>query len=206
MKPIDLTGKVYGRLKVIKLDKMAKTVNRKWICECNCGNIVSVAGNNLKNGHTQSCGCILREKQRNKFYKHGMSKTKIYSVWRTMKQRCTYEKNESYKNYGGRGITYCDEWEEFEPFYEWAMANGYKEGLSIDRIDSDGNYEPSNCRWVTMKKQQNNRTNNRIIKYKNKEMNLQQFIKLTGLTESAVRGRLDRGWSVEDIANTPMIK
>ena len=153
----DLTGQVFGRLKVLGISHRTEYKKIMWFCECACGNSKIVQGNHLVNGAIQSCGCLLIETTRKKNLSHGESETKLYRRWKGMRERCYYTKHKSYEYYGGRGIEVCDEWKDsFVNFKEWAMRNGFKEELSIDRIDNDGNYEPSNCRWVTHKEQMNN--------------------------------------------------
>lgn len=147
-------GEKFGRLTVISRN----TKEKKWTCICECGNTVSVIASNLNKGNTKSCGCLQRDIRSITGKKHGMEGTKIYHVWKSMKQRCFNSNHKSFKYYGGRGITVCDEWKnDFQAFYDWAMANGYKEGLTIDRIDANGNYEPSNCEWVTQKQNNSHR-------------------------------------------------
>lgn len=127
-----------------------------WICKCECGNIFETNVNNLRNNHTNSCGC-LRKYSGN--VNHGLywKERKLFAVWINMKQRCTNPNNRSYKDYGKRGISVCEEWlNDFKNFYEWAMQNGYQNGLTLDRINNNGNYEPSNCRWTTMLIQRHN--------------------------------------------------
>lgn len=154
MPAVDLMGQRFGRLTVIKRAKNDKQGNAQWLCLCDCGNEKVVRGRALRKGSTKSCGCLLSECSKKRMTKlctkHGHSDSKLYRVWCAMRERCYKENNSGFKNYGGRGITVCDEWRNsFGAFYDWAMANGYRKGLEIDRIDNDGNYEPKNCHWIT---------------------------------------------------------
>lgn len=154
---IDLKGKRFGRLTVI--DRLP-TVNKRvmWLCKCDCGNETPVDSQNLRYGHTQSCGCIHRETLSKASTTHGNSKTRLYGIWNHMKTRCYRKSYHAFRHYGGRGIRICDEWRNnFDAFQDWAMSNGYEEHLSIDRINTDGNYSPDNCRWVTMADQNKNK-------------------------------------------------
>jgi hypothetical protein len=157
-----MVGKVFGRLTVIEYagitrNPKTKHTSRTWKCKCSCGNITIKTTAGLRSGNINSCGCYQLESMRKNAIKHGFSHTRIYEIWLGMKARCYKPTVKYYYNYGGRGIKVCDEWQEFEPFYQWAITNGYKKGLTIDRIDVNGNYEPSNCRWVTWKIQANNK-------------------------------------------------
>lgn len=135
---------------------------------------------------------------------HKQSGTKLYYIWVEMRQRCNNFKHRSFHLYGGRGIKICDEWKIFELFFEWAMANGYKEGLSIDRIENNGNYEPSNCRWVTQSVQVNNQRRNAKINYKGKEQTLAEWSKELNLNYYTLRSRKRIGWDAKKMFETPM--
>ena len=157
----DLTGKRFGKLLVMKL--AGKLNNRAaWLCKCDCGNLVIVRGNSLKSGDTKSCGCLLKEKSTQRATKHNLRFHRLYTIFQMMKQRCYNPKATRYDCYGGRGIRIHDKWlNDFKTFYNWAMNNGYKDNLTIDRIDVNGNYEPCNCRWATYKEQNSNKRNNK---------------------------------------------
>lgn len=158
----DLTGQRFGRLVVLgEYQPPQKEVHSQWVCQCDCGNKTIVRGSSLTYGATRSCGC-LRDETAKKPRKHGGSRTKLYAVWVAMKNRCKNEKDMHYSNYGGRGIFVCDEWDSsFEAFRDWALANGYREGLSIDRIDNDGPYSVENCIWTDKHTQAVNRRTHR---------------------------------------------
>lgn len=165
-KAMDLTGMRFGNLLVVKRSGTANG-HATWLCKCDCGNEAIVVSDRLRNGHTKSCGCNssrnhIGEIGRKNRTTHGMSNERLHRVWKQMIQRCENPKTKGYKNYGGRGICVCDQWRKsYRSFYDWAMANGYdpdaqRGECTIDRIDNDGNYEPSNCRWVDMKVQRAN--------------------------------------------------
>lgn len=204
---IDVTGQRFGRLIVLgKADpnlKKSKNKSPLYECKCDCGKRVFAYGNYLRAGRTKSCGCLQRDfaKQQGTHYQ---SKTPLYSCWRHIKQRCTKTNCDSYKNYGGRGITMCDEWlNSFENFRDWALANGYSEKLTIDRIDNNGNYEPSNCRWTTRKEQQNNRRAVRLIEYNGRTMTASQWSEYFGMPYTSFLWRINHGWTMERIDATP---
>lgn len=156
---IDITGQRFGRLLVIQKAEPRKGYNgAMWKCVCDCGKTTIVNGQNLKSGNTTSCGCYGIERKTNTPKTHGKSGTRLHRIWKAMHSRC-YNKNfHAYNHYGGRGITICDEWlHDFQAFHDWAIVNGYKDNLSIDRIDNDKGYSPDNCRWVTMEEQNKNK-------------------------------------------------
>ena len=199
----DLTGKKFGKLTVICKEYTDKNRNIYWKCKCECGNTAIVRGSALKNGNTKSCGCLIYE---SKNVKHGMQHTRLYSIWSGIKSRCYTKTNPAYDRYGGRGISMCDEWRrDFMVFYNWATANGYTKGLSIDRIDVNGNYEPSNCRWATAKEQSDNKRCNILITLGNETLDLQQWCDKIGIKRSTVNTRVRMcGWSYEQALTTPV--
>lgn len=204
MRLIDLTGKRFGRLVVIK---RAPTVDKKtmWECQCDCGKKVICNSEYLRNGDTKSCGCLFRDIVSEKAKTHGMTNTKLYKKYRRMVYRCENPNAKSYKDYGGRGIKVCPEWRnDFLKFYEWCMSSGYQEGLTIDRIDNNGDYSPDNCRWATKIQQDNNRRNNKFISYNGETHTLAEWNRICGFTRGTIDGRLSKGWSVERAITTPI--
>lgn len=164
-KPLNLSGQRFGRLIALEWVSTNKQGNSEWLCVCDCGKEVIVNSQKLKSGQTKSCGCLSREltiKRNLGGFKYNARKNRIYRIYYGMKTRCYNPNEPSYHRYGGRGISICDEWlNSFETFQKWALSHGYRNDLSIDRINNDGNYEPSNCRWATAKEQANNRSTNK---------------------------------------------
>ena len=177
-----------------------------WLCKCDCGNEKVVAVDKLHSGNTKSCGCLQREVHRKCRMTHGKSDTKLYLVWREMITRTENQNAERYGIYGGRGISICGEWHnDFQLFYDWAIQNGYKEGLTIDRIDVNGNYEPDNCRWITPYEQSRNLRKNVRITYSGKTMILKDWAKEIGIDYHTLWQRIRKsGWTVEEAFETPV--
>ena len=189
----DLTGRRFGRLTVIAYDHSDANYVTHWICKCECGKTKVVSRGNLINGSTVSCGCYSSEQLSDRATTHGMSKTRLYTIWRGMHQRCTNPHSDSFERYGDRGISVCEEWDEFENFRDWALCNGYESALSIDREDNDGDYTPENCRWADAYTQHNNKSNNRIITYAGESDTVANWARRFGLRYSVLSSRIRRG-------------
>lgn len=206
----DLTGQKFGRLIVIKRAGASKDRHILWECQCECGNTTVVMSKSLKNGDTKSCGCLLNEvmTKGGGNYKHGGSPTKtkpnrLYGIWAGMLNRCHNRNNKAYSYYGGCGITVCKEWRQnFDAFRDWATANGYCKNLTIDRVDNNGDYCPENCRWATIKEQNSNKRNNRLLTYNAETRTLTEWAKIIGITKWALSWRIRNGWSIEKALET----
>lgn len=201
---IDISGKKFARVTAI-----SRSANRigisHWKCVCDCGNEFIVSGKSLKSGNTKSCGCLKKEKliENGKLKKHGLSGSETYHTWRAMKARCYNKKTESFKNYGGRGITVCDEWRNsFQCFYD--DMGRVPKGKSIDRIDNNGNYNPSNCKYSTCKEQLNNTRANKIIAFNGESKNVTQWAECLGVSRMLIFNRLYAGWSIEKALTEPI--
>lgn len=205
-KLIDLVGKRYGRLIVLENRGKDKNRNYYWLCRCDCGNEKVVMGENLKRGLTKSCGCLQDEIRIKTHSLHKKSKTRLYNIWCGIKGRCFNPNEQAYKLYGARGISICDEWKSsYENFEKWALQSGYKETLTLDRKNVNGDYKPSNCRWITMQEQQNNRRNNNVITYKGQTHTTAEWARLLGMNYHTLQTRLHRNkWSVEKAFTTPV--
>lgn len=201
---IDLTGMSFGRLTVISLSEMRrrniKGTVAYWLCECSCGNHSSICGSSLKGGLTTSCGCYNKEVTSIRASTHRMTATRPHRIWANMLTRCRNENFKDYKLYGGRGVSVCERWSLFENFLN---DMGYPDDTeSIDRIDSNGNYEPSNCRWATSKEQTRNKSNNRFFELNGKTQILADWAKEIGIDQSSLRGRLKK-YPIEIALTTP---
>lgn len=208
MKKNDLTGRRFGKLVAISSIYDREKKLTLWKCQCDCGNICFVRANSLVHGRTNSCGCLRKDSNIKKNTTHGLSKTSLYYAWHSMKARCYNANDHNYPRYGKRGITVCDEWKNsFENFRDWAMLNGYKNGLSLDRIDNDGNYCPNNCRWTTTKVQNNNRGVSINITYNGKTQNLSEWCNELNLPYMRIYQRIIKyGFSFEDAITEPTHK
>jgi hypothetical protein len=201
----NIIGKRFGNLVVISQseDYITKdgTKRKQYLCKCDCGNKKIILGYSLFTNNTKSCGCLSSINTIHRNTKHGKSNTRLYSIYRGMKARCYYKSERSYKDYGGKGIIICKEWLNsdtgFINFYNWAIKNGYKNNLTIDRINNDINYSPDNCRWVDMNTQANNHTNNRLLTYKGDTKTIKQWSEITGLKYMTLMSRINRGWNIE---------
>ena len=195
-------GDRYGKLVVISAPFSVKSpsgqLKRKVICKCDCGLEKEYFLDLLRRGHTKSCGCYNIEQLSKNKKKHGLYGSRIYCIYRAMLDRCYNQKAKRYQDYGGRGITVCEEWRDnVESFKEWAFNNGYKENLTIDRIDNNGIYEPNNCRWTTMKEQSNNRRNTKKYTLYGKTKTLSQWCEIYSKKYELVKRRIKIGWSLE---------
>lgn len=198
-KRVDISGKRFSHLVAVECVGVNKQYQTMWLCKCDCGNTKIVPANKLKSGDYKSCGCMQHKGS------HGQTNTRLYHIWRTMKARCVDANSNKYSAYGGRGITVCDEWlNDFKSFYDWAMSNGYRDSLSIDRIDNNGNYCQENCRWATPKEQANNTRKNRLLMFDGVSRKVSEWADITGLSKRLIYQRLNRGWSAEKTLTTPL--
>ena len=193
---IDLTGQRFCRLIVVKREENIKKGVTRWRCKCDCGNEIITTTTALKTGGCKSCGCLHVESARKQGLaskKHGDVGTRLYRIWPNMKTRCYNIKNNNYKRWGARGIFVCTEWlNDFISFKTWALNNGYKEDLLIDRIDNNGPYSPENCRWATPLEQANNTRKVRLIKYNGEELSLNAWARKLGIAVTTLYNRLKK--------------
>lgn len=191
----DLSGKVFGKLTVVRHVGKDRHSHNRWLCQCECGNMTVVDTSCLVQGKTKSCGCAkIVEKQ------DGRTGTRLYNIYNEMKYRCYGQYSTNYRHYGGRGITMCDEWKnDFITFKDWALSHGYNDSLTIDRIDVNGNYCPENCRWATMLEQSNNKRNTIKMTYGGVTKPLSIWAKEFGLSYMTVYHKYRKGLPPEEI-------
>lgn len=214
MKLLDLAGQRFGSLVALELAGMTKNRNAIWKCKCDCGNVITVSQSNLRRaqkGYPTSCGCLKRRHGKDQFTTHGLSKengkeSRLYRIWSDMKRRCLNPTRGEFPQYGGRGIGLYPEWMNYEAFHKWAMANGYAKNLTLDRRDNDGNYEPSNCRWISLKAQQYNKRDNHLLTHAGQSKTMTEWAEEKGIRVGTLWQRLQDGWSVEKALMTPVLK
>lgn len=193
----NLVGKHFNRLVVIGLDTNRTEEKRKayWLCKCDCGNTKSVRGDSLIDGSIKSCGCLKREQDKINLIActHGLRYTRQFNIWCHMKARCYNTSSPKYRVYGGRGIKICDDWKnDFLNFYNWSIANGYSDELSIERINVNGNYEPSNCRWATLVEQAQNKQNTLYLTIDGTTMRLKEWCEIYNINYKKAHSRLKK--------------
>lgn len=197
----DLTGQRFGSLTVIARGENTKSGKATWVCVCDCGKQKekSVTAYDLTSGKVRSCGCLYFVSNKGRRKTHGKTSTRLHQIWCSMRQRCNYPYSKAYRIYGGKGVTVCNEWNDFQTFYDWAMANGYRDDLTLDRIDGNGNYCPSNCRWATMKEQQNNRLNNIRFSVGGVERTLTEWSEASGIPRATLEWRVKHHWAENEL-------
>ena len=199
----DRIGHNYGRLTVVGGPTLR---NRKtyWQCKCECGNTSMVSAANLSSGSSKSCGCLQRELLAARTKTHNGTHDSLYAVWAMMKQRCLNTNATGFRNYGGRGITICDEWHDYASFRDWAIPHGYDPRLQLDRIDNESGYCPGNCRWVHPLVNANNRRNNVVIEHGGESLTAAQWSRRLGGNKTLVSTRLKAGWSETRAVTEPV--
>lgn len=202
----DMTNRTFGKLTVKRFAGTNKRGEATWECKCDCGKKTIVPGNKLRSGHTTSCGCVRFSRIGEHNRTHGMTNSRLYNIWSRMKARCNNPKEQYYYLYGGRGIKICDEWaNSFELFYEWSIKNGYKENLTIDRKNTNGDYCPSNCKWSDVYEQANNKRNNHFITAFGQRKTISQWARVTRLNPGTISRRIHTlGWNEVDAVTIPV--
>lgn len=202
-KRIDIQpGDRFSRLTIIK-EVEKKSGMRQFHCKCDCGKEGIYRFTAMRVGKIKSCGCLRDEQNLTASLTHGRSKSSLYSSWHSMKQRCLNGNCRAYKHYGGRGIIIFEPWLEFAAFMEWALVNGYAEGLTIEREDVNGNYHPSNCKWITQAEQTKNKRNNVIIEFDGIKLCVKDWARRIGISNSAMQKRLAH-WPLEKALTEPI--
>lgn len=186
----DITGMKFGKLTALYAEEIKGEGRYQWVCKCDCGNLTKATSTELKRGVRFSCGCSRT--------KHGMSESRLYHIWKGMKQRCTDEAVSYYKNYGGRGITICEEWLNFEPFMEWSLSHGYSKELTLDRIDNDKGYCPENCRFVDYHTQCTNKRTNHYLTFNGETHTVTEWEDIKGLCRGTISKRIANGMNSDD--------
>ena len=209
-KLIDLAGQRFGRLTVVSRAENTLEGRARWLCKCICGNQTVATGKGLRNGCTKSCGCLIKDVNLSRAT-HGDSKRqkmkRLYRIWCAVKSRVSNKNQPQYKDYGGRGITICEDWaSDYITFRDWSLKNGYNDTLTIDRIDNEKGYYPDNCRWVSMRTQQRNKSRNRDITFNNETKTLSEWAEALGMNYFTLHKRMQHGWSIEKAFTKPLKK
>ena len=207
----NIAGQKFGRLTAIKRNGKDNQDLTLWLCKCECGNKITTRLSNLTTGATKSCGCLQKDIVTDMKTKHGLSVNdqgeapRLYSIWRNMKQRCNNPNASKYKNYGGKGISFCEEWENYKPFHDWAINNGYSDDLTLDRIDNNGDYCPENCRWVTYRQQNLNSSQNHLVTFKGETKTITEWSEILNIKRTTLYSRISKyGWSIKKSFTTPV--
>jgi hypothetical protein len=207
---IDLTDQKFGRL-TVKYRGENRCGHPTWYCECECGGHKEILGEHLRGGFINSCGCLQKEICGSVHRTHGQSRTKYshrpdgtdntrpYLIWKNMRQRCGNPKNPNYDRYGGRGISVCDEWNDYIIFYEWAIQNGYSDKLTLERKDNDLGYDPSNCKWATHKEQMNNNSRSNMLTHNGRTQSITMWAEELNIKTQTIQGRIDGNLSEDKI-------
>lgn len=190
---IDLTGQRFGKLTVLrKAENLKERV--AWLCRCDCGNEKVIIAKLLRNGRKKNCGCVKPKRK----LKHGDCNSRLYEIWKGINKRCNYKQYKQYNDYGGRGIRVCDEWKEYTAFREWALLNGYRDDLTIERIDNNSGYNPDNCRWIAKAEQSRNRRN--VIIYNG--LCVAEWARIKGISKNIIYQRIKKGLTISEAINT----
>lgn len=210
---IDISGEKFGKLTVIEPIGKSKYNEIIWKCRCDCGNEVTATGINLRRGHVKSCGCLRgsgevsgsRNNLGGKYTGITKKNKRLYRIWIGMKSRCYNPNSGSYKYYGAKGVTVCEEWlHDFQAFYDWAMANGYRDDLTLDRKDNSKCYSPDNCKWSTMKEQAQNTSQTSFLEYRDETKTFSEWSETTGIPKNVLKQRIRNGWSAEKALTTKL--
>lgn len=198
----DLRGMKFGRLTVVRYAGRASPKGALWECACDCGTIHTTRGRSLTSGSTSSCGCLWLDKQADRSTIHGGKGTRIYGIWQGMLRRCADPRHDPRGRYATRGITVCDRWRDFEAFR--ADMGDPPAGMSIERVNNDGDYEPGNCRWATQKEQMRNTVKSHHIEFDGRRLTLGEWAERIDIRPSTLSNRIMRyGWSIEDALTMP---